>query len=165
MRRPRIILAVLTAGLGLGVPFAQATSPVTTSFQVRLQILDSCTVATPATLDFGQQTALGSAIDATTSISVTCSNTTPYNIALDAGAHGSSVTARKMQGGTSEQISYSLYRDSARTQNWGATVGTDTATGTGTGSAALHTVYGRVPSQSTPRPDTYTDTITVTVSY
>jgi len=36
---------------------------------------------------------------------------------------------------------------------------------TGTGSSQSFTVYGRIPTQTTPSPDTYTDTITVTVTY
>ncbi|MCE3520182.1 spore coat protein U domain-containing protein, partial [Escherichia coli] len=35
----------------------------------------------------------------------------------------------------------------------------------GSGAAQPYTVYGRVPVQTTPAPGTYTDTITVTVTY
>jgi spore coat protein U-like protein len=62
-------------------------------------------------------------------------------------------------------INYALYRDSARTANWGNTVGTDTVSGTGTGANQSLTVYGRVPAQTTPVAGTYTDTIVVTVTY
>jgi spore coat protein U-like protein len=64
-----------------------------------------------------------------------------------------------------EVINYSLYSDSGRTTNWGNTVGTDTVAATGNGSAQAYTVYGRIPPQTTPAPGTYTDTITVTVTY
>jgi spore coat protein U-like protein len=37
--------------------------------------------------------------------------------------------------------------------------------GTGIGSSQNYTVYGRVQAQTTPAPGTYTDTITVTVTY
>jgi spore coat protein U-like protein len=58
-----------------------------------------------------------------------------------------------------------LYSDSGRTTNWGNTVGTDTVSGTGTGSAQSLTAYGRIPSQPTPAPATYSDTIVVTLTY
>lgn len=52
-----------------------------------------------------------------------------------------------------------------RTTVWGNTVGTDTVSATASGSAQSHTVYGRVPPQTSPAPASYTDTITVTVTY
>ena len=48
---------------------------------------------------------------------------------------------------------------------WGNTVGTNTIAGTGSGGSQSYTVYGRVPPQTTPAAATYTDTITVTVTY
>ena len=48
---------------------------------------------------------------------------------------------------------------------WGNTVGTDTQAATGTGAAQTYTIYGRIPPQTTPAPATYSDTITVTVTY
>jgi len=64
-----------------------------------------------------------------------------------------------------ENVTYGLYRDSARTLPWGDIIGTDTAAGTGTCSSQALAVYGRVPTQSTPTPGTYTDTIIVTVTF
>jgi spore coat protein U-like protein len=62
-------------------------------------------------------------------------------------------------------INYSLFRDAPMTLNWGQTIGTDTVPGTGNGSAQPYQVYGQIPTQTTPAPDTYNDTITVTVTY
>jgi spore coat protein U-like protein len=94
-----------------------------------------------------------------------CTNTTPYNIGLDAGTGtGATVAARKMTNGANT-ITYSLYSDSGRTTVWGNTVGTNTVSATGNGASQTYTVYGRVPSQTTPAAATYTDTITVTVTY
>jgi spore coat protein U-like protein len=70
-----------------------------------------------------------------------------------------------MAGGSSEFVTYELYRDVNRSQRWGSTVGTDTLSGTGNGNAQSATVYGRVAPQATPSPSAYTDTITVNVTY
>ena len=62
-------------------------------------------------------------------------------------------------------VNYSLYSDSGRTTVWGNTVGTDTVAATGSGASQSYTVYGRVTAQTTPAPGTYSDTVTVTVTY
>ena len=66
---------------------------------------------------------------------------------------------------SSSNVTYGLYRDSARSQPWGASVGVNTASGTGDGSSQNLTAYGRVPAQTTPQPGAYSDTIVVTVGY
>jgi spore coat protein U-like protein len=135
-----------------------------TSFSATATVLASCAVSA-TNLDFGTTGTLTSNIDSTSSIKVSCTNGSPYQIGLDAGTGtGATVTNRKMtlSGAT---VNYALYSNSSRTTNWGNTVGTDTVGGTGTGASQLLTVYGRVPSQSTPAPGTYTDTIVVTVTY
>lgn len=164
MRTNRLVSLAL-AGILAFSSIGNAATPVSTSFQVKVQILDACSVTTPATLDFGVQTALSANVDGTTSIAVTCSLLTPYTVSLDGGVHGTGLTDRKMQGSSTDTVSYALHSDVNRTSNWGNTTGT-WVTGTGLGVAATtHTVYGRIPTQTTPRPGTYTDTITVTVAY
>ena len=74
------------------------------------------------------------------------------------------MTTRCMQSGAA-QLTYALYRDAARTLNWGNTVGTDTLAGTGTGSAQASTVYGRIAAGQLPAPGGYVDTITATITF
>jgi spore coat protein U-like protein len=137
----------------------------TTTFTVQITILANCAIDSASTLNFGSQGILSANVDATSTIQVTCTNTTPYNIGLSVGTGaGATVATRKMTSGGST-IDYSLYRDVGRTQVWGTTIGTDTVPATGNGAAQTHTVYGRVPPQGTPAPATYSDTITVTLTY
>jgi len=137
----------------------------TTTFTVSITITASCVINSASTLNFGSSGVLTANIDVTSTIQVQCTNTTPYNIGLDQGtAPGATVTTRKMTNGAAT-VSYSLYSDSGRTTNWGKTVSTDTVASTGTGASQSFTVYGRVPPQSTPAPQAYSDTITVTVTY
>jgi spore coat protein U-like protein len=161
--RPRFTL--LTA-LFL-VPFATPSiaSTVTSSFTVQVTVASACVINSTATLNFGNQGVLVANVDNTSTLQVQCTNTTPYNIGLDIGTgSGATLATRKMTNG-SNTINYSLYSDSSRTQVWGNVIGTNTVAATGNGASQSYTVYGRIPAQATPAAATYTDTITVTVTY
>ena len=141
----------------------------TTTFDVTLTIIADCTIAaTP--LNFGSsQGVLATAVNSTTTMSVTCTNTTPYNVGLSAGTVGGSTTSARLMAGTtagntSTTLAFSLFQTAGAT-NWGNTQGTDTKSGTGSGAAQTLTVYGTVPAQNTPQPDTYKTTITATVFF
>ena len=148
----------MTSGINANPP---AVNP---SFSATATPGANCNITTNP-LAFGTQGLLNANVDASTTMSVQCTNTTPYNVGLDPGqAIGATVTTRKMTSGANS-VSYSLYHDSGRTQNWGQTIGTDTVSGTGTGLSQTITVYGRVPTQTTPAPATYNDTVVATVTY
>ncbi len=149
----------------LSLPSPSDAATTTSTFTVQMTVTTSCLINSASTLNFGSQGVLTANVDQTTALQVQCTNTTPYNIGLDAGTgSGATVAARKMTGGGAT-ITYSLYSDSGRATVWGNTVGTNTVAATGNGAAQSYTVYGRVPPQTTPAPATYTDTITVTVTY
>lgn len=139
----------------------------TATFDVTLKIIADCTIATQP-LDFGQsQGVLASTVNVNTTLSVTCTNTTPYNVGLNAGTGTGSTTAARVMSGTganTSTVSYNLYQAAGAT-NWGNTQGTDTRSGTGSGAAQTLTVYGAIPAQATPQPDTYKSTITATVYF
>jgi spore coat protein U-like protein len=140
-------------------------STATTTFQVQITIQAQCVIGSASTLDFGTQGVLTANIDQSSTVQVQCTNTTPYNIGLDAGTgSGATVATRKMTNGAAT-INYTLYSNSGRTTVWGNTIGTDTISAAGNGASQSYTVYGRVPTQTTPAPNAYTDTITVTVTY
>lgn len=128
----------------------------------------ACQTLTAGALTFPSTGSLASSVDSTSTIDIQCSIATPYKIGLNAGlGAGATTSNRKMTGPGSNTINYQLYRDSAHILSWGndTIVGTDTNNGIGTGSRQSYTVYGRVASQTTPPPGSYTDTITVTVVY
>lgn len=131
-----------------------------TPFVVQATVARRCTV-NAATMNFGNVAGfLAGNRDATSVIGVQCVAGTAYKVGLDNGTHGT----RRMSG-PGGFIGYELYRNSGRTQRWGNTPGTDTVDTSGSGSTQNLTVYGRVPPQSTPAAGTYTDTVTVTVTY
>ena len=97
-----------------------------------------------------------------------CTDTTTYNIGLNAGLGiGATVNNRSMTDSSlSHSLPYHMYSDAAHTLNWGDTIGVDTVTGTGNGLAQSHTVYGVIPTGSLVEPGAdYIDTITVTLTY
>jgi spore coat protein U-like protein len=154
------VLGCLTLGVAPTSAFAATT---TTTFAVTATVQSTCLVSATA-MAFGTYT--GVAATTTSTVSVTCTNTTPYNVALNAGlATGATVSTREMTGPLSALLSYALYSDSARSVNWGQTIGTDTVAGTGNGSAQAITVYGQIPAGQYVAPGAYTDTITATVTY
>ena len=102
----------------------------------------------------------GVLINGTSTISVTCTNSTTYNVGLNAGtATGATVTTRKMTGPGSNVLNYALYSNSGHTTNWGNTVGTNTVAGTGTGLVQTLTVYGQLSSKSERQSGSYAYTI------
>lgn len=158
-------LAVATTLVAVS-PAADAATK-TQTFDVTLKIIADCTIAA-GNLDFGQsQGVLAAQLNVNSTITVTCTNTTPYSVGLDAGTGtGSTTSARVMSGtgGNTSKVSFNLYQTNGAT-NWGNNQGTDTKAGTGNGLAQALTVYGAVPVQSTPQPDTYKSTITATVYF
>ncbi|MEO7199585.1 MAG: spore coat U domain-containing protein, partial [Dokdonella sp.] len=134
-------------------------------FIVSANVVNKCTI-TASPLNFGSSIGLlTTAVNANTAISVQCSVGSANNVGLNAGVNGGgNINARKMLLG-GNTVSYQLYRDLARTQVWGSTIGTNTVAGTGNGNTQNLTVYGRVPAQTTPPAGTYNDIIVVTVTY
>ena len=58
-----------------------------------------------------------------------------------------------------------LMRGLGLTTVFGNTVGTNTAAGTGNGTSQTITVYGQVPTQSSPAPGSYADVVNVTITF
>jgi spore coat protein U-like protein len=135
----------------------------TTVIHMSATVSATCSLAAN-TLDFGTYSKVQ--LDGTATLSATCTSSTPFNIGLNQGVFsGATVTSRKMTGPGSMFLSYKLFRDSARTLNWGNTVGTDTVGSTGTGTAQAFTVYGRIPASQNAGGGTYQDVITATINF
>jgi spore coat protein U-like protein len=135
----------LTRVIGLGILMTLALSAH------GLVAQDCALVMT--TLNFGNYTETA-ALNGTATGRVTCAGA--WDIPMDAGmGAGATETTRKMTGPLGTTLNYSLFRDSARTQNWGNTTTTEM---TGTGNATV-TVYGQITGSQFVISGTYTDTI------
>ncbi|MDR3532446.1 MAG: spore coat U domain-containing protein [Rhodopila sp.] len=128
-----------------------------------------CSVGVGAPVSFGtylplaaiRQTSVGS-------LTVGCSSFTgSYTISFDVGLYsGGSFSNRRMSSG-SDDLLYQLYTDAAYTTVWGdGSGGTVTVSGSCVGTcSASYNVYGQVPARQPASPGTYTDAITVTISF
>ena len=163
------ILRPLIAASALLAAGAALAGTANNTFQVTATVVSACTVSGSA-LNFGNAIdplASATPVDASSTLSVQCTATTPYTVALNAGANaggGSNFGARVMKSGANS-IGYQLYLDAGRSSIWGDGTASSTVSGTGTGSAQNLTIYGRLPSLSNVVPGSYSDTVTVTVSY
>lgn len=130
----------------------------------------TCSVAASG-VAFGNYNPLANTnADSSGSVSVTCTGSTDvtYTIAASAGA-GTYTTRQQVSG--SHALNYNVFIDNSRTTVWGdGSQGTDLISGNmtaaSTGTTQTSTVYGRVFSgQQTARVGSYSDTLTVTVTY
>jgi spore coat protein U-like protein len=144
-----------------------STGSKNNTFDTTVTIIADCIIAAN-NLNFGStQGVLATTVTANTTLSVTCTNTTPYTVGLSAGTGtGSTGTTRYMSGtgANTSTVAFDLFQTAGATQ-WGNTQGTDTKSGTGSGTAQTLTVYGQIGVQTTPQPDTYKSTITATVYF
>jgi spore coat protein U-like protein len=147
----RKVVPCIVVGLALVAGGADAAT-TTSTFTVNVTIQAQCLINSASTLGFGTQGVLIANVNQTSTIVVQCTDTTTYDIGLDAGTGtGATVGTRKLTGGGAT-INYTLYSDAGRTTVWGNTVSTDTVNATGNGAAQSYTVYGRIPAQRTPAP-------------
>lgn len=167
--RLQIAASTLAATLGLGLATAADAATATGNFQVSATVVSACAVSA-TTLNFGSAidpTAAALPLDASTTMTVVCTATTPYSVALNAGANAGGVSnfsARAIKNG-SQTLGYQLYLEAARSTVWGDGTASSVLPGVGIGSNQTLTIYGRLPSLTGAMPGTYTDTVTVTITY
>lgn len=164
MRNARTILS-FAACLVLATSLHAATNsaPLTVSADV----VSNCVIAT-SNLAFGQYDPLAGnanqAADASAAVTVVCTRNTGATVYLDSGRNPLG-TSRNLAG-SSQHVSYQLYRDAGRTQEWG---GGDTG-GLQFVSEGVHkpqqvTLYGRIPPGQEVASGLYTDVVTATVDF
>jgi spore coat protein U-like protein len=143
------------------------SSLTATSFTATATLGGTCTI-TASAINFGTVANLTAGLSASGGLTITCSNTMPYSIALNAGTTtGNTIAARKMSlsGAGPGVVSYQLYQDASGSVLWGDGTTGAAYPGTGSGTAQSVPVHAKVPSQSTPSSGTYKDTVTATITY
>jgi spore coat protein U-like protein len=169
--RPAVRLGLVLAVVGIAATPASSTTG-TTNVAVNATLVGGCTAIVAPTIGFGNVGSIGplaSPVEAQGSFNVTCTNGLAYAVYLGLGANSqASPFLRRMASG-SALLPYQLYKDSGRSAVWGdssqgASFGTSAS---GTGTAQPYTIYGRIAA-GTVLPSTlgsYSDTVTITVSY
>lgn len=161
----RILTRMCLAAAFATAPSMAYAGTDTDTFDVTATVLATCDV-NAQDLAFGNYDPVAAShLDAATTLSVTCTSGTSYQIGLSLGGGGGASTATRYMTQGGDTLSYTLYQDSGRTTLWGETLSTDTLTGVGTGSSAVVNVYGRIPMQQASPAGAYSDTIQVTVTW
>jgi spore coat protein U-like protein len=169
----RILTAVAFGSLAIAGQSPAAMT--TTSIGVAAIVVKACTVSA-TNIDFTSYTPGGGALTGNSTISVKCTKTTPYTVALNAGVTAGGSYAQRLLAYGAETLQYNLFTSNTFTTVFGdGTAGTGTGAGVGTGlgaAAQTYTAYGQLVDNATNQnaaPNAgatmYADTVTVTVTY
>ena len=172
MRSAWSVAAVAVTLLAAGQADA---ATATNTFTVSATVLKACTV-NATNINFGNYTPGAGPLTGNSTISVKCSKSTPYTVALNAGSTAGGSYAQRLMAYGAETLQYNLYTAATFATVFGdGTAGTATGAGAGAGlgaAAQTYTAYGRlvdsVANQNAApnaAASTYTDTVTVTVTY
>ena len=164
--RPIIVAICAGAGLFLAAP-AAAQSTHASDMAVGASVVGECTVSVTE-LNFGDaiNPVLVTEIDMNGTVTVSCSDKAIFSMEMDYGTHANG-TQRRLRNAAGDYLNYQIYRNFNRTQVW-AVKPTEKRNGiilNGGGSEdyeAYGTLTGITPSTPT---GTYTDTITVTLTF
>ena len=166
-----IVSAVAAAAIASSAAPAFATPPTTTTgtLTVNGTVSNNCTVTSPTLSFTGYDPVVTNATTAlavSQTFTVTCTKgDTNVTIGLGNGANSSNATGttRAMKDSASDYLSYELYTTAAHTSVWSnsTTVGV-----TPNGLAQTQTIYGVGPAgQNVPSTSSYSDAVTITVSF
>jgi spore coat protein U-like protein len=135
-------------------------------------LLATCTVNSPS-IAFGSYSVIsGTPLQSTATVTVTCTALlgllVNFTVALSPGISGNEL-ARYMTSGSSH-LKYNIYTNSTYTSIWGdGSNGTSELSGSFTaiigGASDPITVYGQIPVAQPVPVGTYSDSLTITVSY
>jgi spore coat protein U-like protein len=167
MRRSVIVFA------GFAVVWIAAESRLsgqsaTASLTVSATVSKNCTITT-SPVTFGGYNTVGAnastPLDATGTITVTCTKGAPATVGLGAGSNAQG-TARRMAGGTAAFLNYELYKDNTHTTVWGNTTGSvlDIPAAPDRNPRDFP-VYGRVAAGQDATVGSYTDTVVATINF
>lgn len=157
----RRALSATVAVLLQTVPAGAGT--LTSTLAVRVVVQPACTVS-GGTLDFGSYTSgQTSVLNGFTQIAYSNCPAGQLRFQLDGGGSGAPA-ARRMSNGSGGQLAYAIFRDSARTQQFGLGGDAKLVTLAAAGSGNV-SVYGQIPANQSAAAGTYTDTVVITLDF
>ena len=159
--------AFSVVAFGLMLPYlasmhTHAATP-TSSFGVSATVPDICIVSA-STVALGAGT--GAYAHAAASVSVKCSNFTPYFVGLTARmSTGTTLQARRIADPGSALLTYALFPNSAGTIEASPSADADPVAAAGSGRAQGSADGGELSAKRSVAPSAYADTMIVTVIY
>jgi spore coat protein U-like protein len=160
-----LTIAALMAVTLLADTRRSLAATATTTVAVSATVSNTCTITATA-LAFGAYT--GAQLDGSTTFSPNCTTGAAWTVDADRGLNftGASGSYQRRLVNGAAFLSYNLYTDTGRTTNFGTTTAAGaTIPGTGTGAAQSTTFYARIPAQTGTLTGTYSDTVTLTVTF
>lgn len=145
--------------VGLAAFGMPAMAQSTDNLIVQATVNGDCSV-TGATLNFGAYT--GAEKDIAVPISFNCTAPSNVSIALNGGTVGDPTGRKMFNIANSDSIDYNLFQDAGRNTPWGIIPGNDQVFTNTTGGTP--SVFGRIPAGQAPLPDTYSDTVVITLT-
>lgn len=141
---------------------AQAQTTDTDTLTVTATVKSGCQL-TGGTMAFGDYVS-GQTTDLDVSGSINYANCAvgTLTFALDGGTNGN-VSDRKMKSG-GNTLNYQLFRNSTRTANWGTGGDSQQVQLLVAGGGSL-AVYGRIPKSQAAAAGSYSDTVTITLTF
>lgn len=159
--RIQLVLSATVLAIGFALP-ANAQS-VSDNLPVLANVVETCTLAIAAPVNFGtyDTTSLADDTDGQGSLGVTCTQGALATIALDQGSNGN----RTMDDGAGNTLGYQLYSDGGRTTVWG-TGGAAVSPGAAPSNATrTFSVFGTIPAGQNVPAGAFTDAVVVTVTW
>lgn len=129
---------------------------------VAARVPEACLITVASDMDFGSTSRLDAPRDQASLIRMRCATDVEWTMTLNNGNNATSGQRRMASNGNF--LPYELYRDPALLIPWGDTPATG-ASDVGENEDVSFTVYGRAFPQPAPIPGSYSDTITVTLTY
>jgi spore coat protein U-like protein len=164
------ILGAATLLIGVAAAPAAQAGQATGTLSVSASVAATCSVNSPS-LGFGAYDKTNGTT-ASTTVTVTCTAASgTASVALGQGANwdGTNNTRRLKEAASGNYLAYGLYSDSSFTTAWGdGTAATNNAAAVSnseTGSAVNTTVYGKIPANQSLFAGSFSDSVSITVTF
>lgn len=158
-----IILVAAGAGMLVATPAAAGTNSATLT--VTAEVVASCEVSDATLAWTGLGVLNGTDHDTSTSMAITCTDGSDYNVTMGAGNNETGGQRSMLGAANGDTIPYDLYLG-VPASGTVLPVSSAVAAGTGNGAAQSLTIGGRIPSSAANvSADSYSDSVAVTITF
>ena len=161
----RICRVIGVGALGVRICVVEDSGTATATVAVSLTVSADCRILAPP-VNFGSAPLASGFADVSQAVAVDCTQGTSYKVAFTSGTSGASRPWRSMTDGAGNRLEYNLYRSDGSTiwDEGNPLPGTDPGTGATT-PTQLFRYIARINAGSTPSAGSYSDVVSVVVSF